>query len=71
MLMNQAALFRAERAHGRIWFLEKKIEISFLVHGQVQEQAQPGFQAQPGMQQGQVQVLSGYSIFWPENHLTW
>ena len=34
-----------------------------------QVQAQPGFQAHPGMQQ--AQVLHGYSTFWPEKHLTW
>ena len=68
-LMNQVAFLCAEQAHGRIWFFEKKIEICILGHGQVAVQSQPGFQVQPGLQQ--VQVLLGYSIFWPENHFTW
>ena len=39
--------------------------------GQGQVQAQPGFQAQPGLQQVQVQILRRHSTFWPENHFTW
>ena len=64
--MSQAALLCAERAQ-----FAKLFEIWFLAHDQVQVQAQPGFQAQPGLQQVQVEVLSGYSTFWPENHLKW
>ena len=45
---------------------------NFIVgQGQGQVQAQYGFQAQPGLQQVQVQVLCVYSTIWPENHLTW
>ena len=55
----------------RFDILKKKFEIFFLGHGQAQVRAQPGFQAQPGLQQIQVQVLRRYSTFWPENHITW
>ena len=48
--MNQAALSRAEHKQwGRFDFLKKKCEI-FFGHGQAQVRAQPGFQAQPGLQ---------------------
>ena len=50
-------------------FLKKELEMLFFGQGQYQAQAQPGFQAQPDLQQ--VQVLRGYSTFWPENHFTW
>ena len=43
----------------------------FLAQGQSMVQAQPSFQAQPGFHSSQVQVLSGYSFFWPESHFTW
>ena len=45
MLINRAALLRAEQAMGWIQFFEK--EITFLFgHGQVQVLAQPGFQVE-------------------------
>ena len=59
------------RHSGGFDFLKKKLEILFFGQGQDQVQAQPGFQAQPGLQQVQVQILLGYSTFWPENHFTW
>ena len=71
MLMNQAALLRAEQAMEKVWFFEKNIELLFVSHGQAQVRAQPDFQAQPGFQQIQVHVLRRYSTFWPENHFTW
>ena len=48
--MNPAALLRAEQAMKKVWFFEKKIEILYFCHGQAQVRAQPGFQAQPGLQ---------------------
>ena len=53
---------------GGLNFLKIK-NLIFLVKGQGQVQAQPGFQAPPGLQQ--VQVLRRCSPFWPENHFTW
>ena len=52
-------------------FLKKKFEILFFGQGQDLVQAQTGYQAQPGLQKFQVQVLCQYSTFWPENHFTW
>ena len=71
ILTQQAVLLRGEQAKRQISFFEKKLEILLFDQGQDQVQTQPGFQAQPGLQQVQVQVLRGYSTFWPENHFTW
>ena len=70
MLMQQAALSRAEQAEWRIWFFEKKIKNFSFGQGQGQVQVQPGFQALPGLQQVQVHVIHGYSTYWQENHFT-
>ena len=71
MLMNQAALLRAEQAMKKVWFFDKKCEDFVFGYGQAQVQAEPGFQAQPGLQEVWVQVLRRYSTYGPENHFTW
>ena len=69
--MQQAVLIRGDRALRRILFFEKKISHFLFCQGQGHVQAQPGFQAQPSLQQVQVHVIHGYSTFWPEDHFTW
>ena len=71
MLAQQAALLRGERALWRIWFFEKFFWNFSFCQGLGHAQAQPGFQAQPSMQQVEAEIFRGYSTFWPENHLTW
>ena len=60
MLMNQAALLRAEQAMWRISYIEKKIWNFLFCQGPGQVQAQTGFQAQPGLHQVQVHVFRRY-----------
>ena len=68
---QQAVLLRGDQAYWWIGFFEKKFRIFLFCQVQGQVQAQPGFQVQPSLQQVQVDVIRGYSTFWPENHITW